>query len=563
MIGIDLGTSNSLVSYWKDGKAELIPNVFGEVLTPSIVGIDDNNELLVGKIAKERLTMYPNKTASVFKRNMGTEKKYSLGDFTFDSTDLSAFILKSLKADAEKFLGRMCEKAVISIPAYFNNLQRQATLDAAYLAGLEVELLISEPTAAAIAYGIHEQDADTIFAVLDLGGGTFDVSILEMFNGIMQVVAISGDNYLGGEDFTNQIMKFFLDKLGLREASLTLEERALLVKQAEMSKIAIGGQSEVSSQVIIAGETRELVITSDEFELISKPLLAKMRAPIIQALNDSKLKPDDLEQIILIGGATKMPIVRSFCSRFLGKIPFTSINPDETVARGVAVQSALKEKHFELADFMITDVCSHSLGIETIRNLGRGEHLEGVFSPIIDRNTTIPVSRTKHFCTSHDFQETVNITIYQGESRHVSENLELGSLDIEIPLEKEGYPIDVQFTYDKNGLLEVLLILPLTGETKQLIIQNGIENLSNEELEEQLKRLEAVKIHPRDRSENRLLLAKADRIYQTMLDDDRYYLEKEIIEFERVLSKQNNNSIKHARKRLEIILEKLERKAFW
>ncbi|MCD2252418.1 molecular chaperone HscC [Listeria cossartiae subsp. cayugensis] len=563
MIGIDLGTSNSLVSYWNDGKAELIPNVFGEVLTPSVVGIDDNGELLVGKIAKERLTTHPNKTVAAFKRNMGTAKKYNLGEHTFNSSDLSACILKSLKADAEKFLGRTCEKAVISIPAYFNNMQRQATLEAAYLAGLQVDSLINEPTAAAIAYGIHEKEADTIFAVLDLGGGTFDVSILEMFNGIMQVIAISGNNYLGGEDFTNVIMKYFLNKLELRETSLTLEERAQLVKQAEICKIAIGEQDEINSQITIAGEERNIVLTAADFELISKPLLSKMRIPIIQALKDAKLKPVDLEQIILIGGATKMPIIRSFSSRFLGKIPFISINPDETVARGAAVQSALKEKHFELADFMMTDVCSHSLGVEVAREIGKEEYVEGNFLPIIERNTTVPVSRTKQFATVYDFQESVRATIYQGESRHVNENLELGSIAIPVPPEKAGYPVNVQFTYDKNGLLEVLVSLPLTGETKQLIIQNGISNLSNEELEAQLNRLKEIKIHPRDRAENRLLLAKADRIYRTLLDDDREQLEKEINVFEKVLSKQVDYDVKHARKRLELILENIERKSFW
>ncbi|MBC1806900.1 molecular chaperone HscC [Listeria sp. FSL L7-0993] len=553
-LGIDLGTSNSLVAYWNEDKAELIPNVFGEVLTPSVVGVDDNGEFLIGKIAKERLTSHPDKTAAVFKRFMGTEKNYYLGKQAFSATDLSSFVLKSLKADAEKFLGETCTDAVISVPAYFNNSQRKATIDAAFLAGLKVERLISEPTAAAIAYGIHEQN-DTTLMVIDIGGGTFDVSILEMFDGVMQVIAIGGNNYLGGEDFTSVIIEDFLSKNDLKKDNLSAEDFASLYKQAEDAKKSV---CHAKTGEITLNEMN-YTITEKQFEIISQPLILKLREPIIQALKDADLKPVDIEQVVLIGGATKMPVIKSFTSKFLGKIPFMHINPDETVGLGAAVQAALKERHESLEEFVLTDVCAHTLGTEIVKEIGPNRYQEGIFSPIIERNTTIPVSRVENYYTISDNQSHIEFGVYQGESRNVKDNLKLGELLVSLPPEtKAGSKMEVRFTYDKNGILEVLVKTVATGEVKQLIIQNNPGAMSKKELEEQLEKLSHLKIHPRDRSENRLLLARADRIYQMSLGERRRFIEFLIAEFEQVVETQDEKKIEAQCEKLRQQLDEFE-----
>ncbi|MBC1424147.1 molecular chaperone HscC [Listeria seeligeri] len=553
-LGIDLGTSNSLVAYWKEDKPVLIPNIFGEFLTPSVVGVDNNGEFLIGKIAKERLTSHPDKTAAVFKRFMGTEKSFYLGNQDFSATDLSSFVLKSLKEDAEKFLGEICTEAVISVPAYFNNSQRKATIDAAFLAGLKVERLISEPTAAAIAYGIHEQE-DTTLLVIDIGGGTFDVSILEMFDGVMQVIAIAGNNYLGGEDFTTVIIEDFLIKSSLKKTQLSAEEYASIYKQAEDAKQVV---CKAGIGKIVLNEN-EYTLTEKHFEKISQSLILKLREPIIQSLKDADLKPVDIEQVVLIGGATKMPIIKSFASKFLGKIPFMHINPDETVGLGAAVQAALKERHESLEEFILTDVCAHTLGVESVRQLSEHRYQEGVFSPIIERNTTIPVSRMEEFSTVYDNQSHVKMVVYQGESRNVKDNLKIGELEITLPPNtKKESVLETRFTYDKNGILEILVKFVATGEEKQLIIQNNPGALSESELHERLEKLKHLKIHPRDRSENRLLLARADRIYQTSLGGKRKYVESLMIEFQRTIESQDEKKIQIQSEDLKEQLAKLE-----
>ncbi|MBF2475130.1 molecular chaperone HscC [Listeria seeligeri] len=553
-LGIDLGTSNSLVAYWKEDKPVLIPNVFGEFLTPSVVGVDNNGEFLIGKIAKERLTSHPDKTAAVFKRFMGTEKSFYLGNQDFSATDLSSFVLKSLKEDAEKFLGEICTEAVISVPAYFNNSQRKATIDAAFLAGLKVERLISEPTAAAIAYGIHEQK-DTTLLVIDIGGGTFDVSILEMFDGVMQVIAIAGNNYLGGEDFTTVIIEDFLIKSSLKKDQLSAEEYASIYKQAEDAKQVV---CKAGIAKIVLNEN-EYTLTEKHFEKISQSLILKLREPIIQSLKDADLKPVDIEQVVLIGGATKMPIIKCFVSKFLGKIPFMHINPDETVGLGAAVQAALKERHESLEEFILTDVCAHTLGVESVRQLSEHRYQEGIFSPIIERNTTIPVSRMEEFSTIYDNQRHVEMVVYQGESRNVKDNLKIGELEITLPLNtKKDSVLETRFTYDKNGILEILVKFVATGEEKQLIIQNNPGALSESELLERLEKLKHLKIHPRDRSENRLLLARADRIYQTSLGEKRKYVESLMIEFQQTIESQDEKKIQIQSENLKERLAKLE-----
>ncbi|WP_239617740.1 molecular chaperone HscC [Cohnella mopanensis] len=560
VIGIDLGTTNSLVAYWTEDGPTIIPNVLGERLTPSIVSVDENGEILVGQIAKERLMTHPDLTAATFKRYMGTEKLYRLGQYSFSPEELSSFIVKSLKTDAEAFLGREVTEAVISVPAYFNDTQRKATKRAAEIAGLKVERLISEPTAAAISYGLHQQQSDTKFLVFDLGGGTFDVSILEFFEGVMEVQSIAGDNYLGGEDFTLLLVSFFVESKGIDYQQLDNKARSALFKQAEICKRTIG--SGHAGQMSFKWEDKEFELTLDrnEFEKLASHLVLRLRHPIERALRDASLSPDDLDAVILIGGATRMPVIKSVVGKMFGKLPFSQINPDEAVALGAAIQVALKERNEALKEVVLTDVCPYTLGIEITKTMGNGNYDSGHFSPIIERNTPIPVSKAEQYFTIHDNQKNIRVIVYQGESRKVDNNIKLGELSVPVPPDKAGeQAIDVRFTYDINGILEVEVTTIGTGLKQKTIIEKNPGKLTQHEIEERLKILKDIKIHPRERTENRLLLAKGERLYEEALGENRAEIAFMLQQFEQVLASQNEQEVKKASSHLRKQLEYLER----
>lgn len=560
IIGIDLGTTNSLVATWSEDGAKLIPNVLGEFLTPSVVSIDETGEILVGRIAKERLITHPQLTAATFKRFIGTEKKYELGTYTFSSEELSSFIIKSLKQDAEAYLNEEVTGTVISVPAYFNDTQRKSTKRAAEIAGLTVERLISEPTAAAIAYGLYQEQSETKFLVFDLGGGTFDVSILELFEGIMDVKSIAGDNYLGGEDFTKSLMTFFLESHQLDPDSLDSKTLSLIYTQAERCKLSLCNESAATMNVVIHNQTYETSINRGEFEKIVTPLLLRLRYPIERALRDASLNPNDLDAVILIGGATRMPLVKSVISKMFGRMPYANINPDETVALGAAIQVALKERNKALEEVILTDVCPYSLGTSVVQEFGDGKSESGYFFPIIERNTPIPVSKVERLYTVKDRQQFITIDVYQGENRRVVNNLKLGELKIKIPPAPAGNEsVDIRYTYDINGILEVEVISTSTGEKKRTIIQQNAGNLTDEEIEKRLLELRDIKIHPRDREENRLLLAKCERLYEELLGDERKKISILLQQFESVLTTQNDKKIKEASSKLKEHIESMER----
>lgn len=332
---------------------------------------------------------------------------------TFTPEELSSFVLRSLKEDAENHLGESVTKAIISVPAYFNDVQRKATKKAAELAGLQVERLISEPTAAALAYGLH-QNQETSFLVFDLGGGTFDVSILELFEGVMDVKSIAGDNYLGGEDFTEILVAYFIQKNKLDAESLTPITRSMLYKQAEQSKRILGTESAATMRIVIKEEEYVLTIDRLELEQLVQPLLIRLRQPIERALRDASLQPSDLDGIVMIGGATKMPLIKQIISRMFGKMPYANISPDETVALGAAVQVALKQRDQALDEMILTDVCPYTLGTSVLRRGSSGQTSSGHYFPIIERNTPIPVSRVERLYTAADNQKIISVDVYQG-----------------------------------------------------------------------------------------------------------------------------------------------------
>ncbi len=557
-IGIDLGTTNSLAAYWTENGAEIIPNRLGSNLTPSIVSVDDNGEVYVGQIARERLITHPNLTASVFKRFMGTEKLYKLGKFSFSPEELSSFIIKKLKDDAEHFLGQQIKEAIISVPAYFNDSQRKATKKAAELAGLKVERLISEPTAAAMAYGLYKENEYTKFLVFDLGGGTFDVSILELFEGVMEVKSIAGDNFLGGEDFTELLISSFFSKNKLNPENFDAKTKSVIYKQAESCKYGLTDNSLSKMTITIDGQIIEEAFSREEFEKISAGLLLKLRHPIERALRDAELSPQELDAVILIGGATRMPIIRSAVTKMFGKLPYSNINPDEAVALGAAIQVALKERDEALKEIILTDVCSYSLGVNVVKQILSDKYEEGYFHPIIQRNSPIPVSRVERFFTVHDNQKEIHIEVYQGESRKVSGNIRLGELTVKLPPVVGEQSVDVRFTYDINGILEVEVTTVKTGEKRSMIIEKNPGNISKAEIAQRLKLLSELKIHPREKEENRLLLARGERIYEEAMGEIRAVVSQQLDIFERELASQDEKRIKIAAKKLKEFLDELE-----
>lgn len=560
IIGIDLGTTNSLASVWRDGGPVLIPNPLGELLTPSCVSIDQDGGILVGQAARERLQTHPHRTASVFKRHMGSEKTYRLAERDYRPEELSALVLKALKLDAEAFLGTEITEAIITVPAYFSEAQRQATRAAGKIAGLRVERLLNEPTAAALAYGLHKLGADTRFLVFDLGGGTFDVSILEMFEGVMEVRASAGDNFLGGEDFRDVLVRQFFEKAGVPE---TLRSNPLFmqrcVEAAERAKKALSTARYASMQIGHGSEEYAAQLEESAFESGCADLLLRLRTPVERALRDTRLRSSELDDVVLVGGATRMPMVRKLATTMFGRFPSSHFDPDHVVALGAAVQAGLKAKDKALDDVVMTDVAPYSLGIEVVRRLSDGSISQGHFDPLIERNSVVPVSRVKNYAPVRQGQKQLALEIYQGESRMVRDNIRLGTLAIELPPKAsiQECATEVRFTYDVNGLLQVEATLSHTGQTSSLVVEGNPGLLSEAEIAERLKALEQLKIHPRESTPNRTLLARAERIYQLLKGPEREWLDLQISEFERVLASQDERQIATARRALSSQLDQL------
>ena len=560
IIGIDLGTTNSLAAVYTDDGPKIIPNILGENLSPSVVSIDEEGNVFVGRTAKERKQLYPESCAATFKRNMGSDRKYELSGKEYTAEELSSFILRSLKEDAEEYLGEAVEEAVISVPAYFNDMRRKATKRAGALAGLKVERIISEPTAAAIAYGLYNDDKPAKNLVFDLGGGTLDVSILDYFPPILEVRAVAGDNFLGGEDFTKVIEEIFFKKnKDIRKEELSFKELAMVNKEAEKVKLAFTDDGKAAMAPKIGDRLVETEITIDEYEKGCEDLYERIRIPVKRALADAMLKISDIDKIVLVGGSTKSPSLRTFVSKLFKTFPDTSINPDEAVALGAAIQGAIKERKESIREVILTDVCSFTLGTEVTVDFGE-RHMEGGhFCPILERNTIIPASRTERFYTVHDNQSKIKIDVLQGESRIAKNNLLLGTLEIEVPKAKAGEEaVDVTYTYDINSILEVEVKSLSTGKKERCIIKGQYVEMTDEEIEARLKELAYLKIPPREQEENNLVLLRSERLYEESLGQDRDVLEAEIRKFELALSTQDKRIIEKERKRLTEFLDQWE-----
>lgn len=560
IVGIDLGTTNSLIAYY-DGEngAKIIPNRLGEKLTPSVVSVDEDGTVYVGATAKERRITHPHRTIEVFKRDMGTKREWEIDGRTFTPTELSALVLKSLKEDAEQYLGEEIDEAVISVPAYFNEQQRKATKIAGELAGLKVERLISEPTAAAIAYGLDKCEEGN-FLVFDLGGGTFDISLLEYEDEVMEVHCVAGDNFLGGENFTKALYDLFLKEKGLLDYELLSDNtRNHIAKQAELCKVALSENMTSRMQCKINDELLELTITRDEFKDACAELLERLRKPIARSLRDAKLSIEDIDRIIMVGGSTKMPIVRSFVASMFQKFPDCSVNPDEVVVMGACMQAAMKERNRYVEDLILTDVCPYTMGTNIINKSGAGD----LYSPIIQRNSTVPVSRTHTYCTAHDYQTSVRFEILQGENRKASNNLRIGVIEVEVPPNEKGREsIDVTFTYDINSLLEVIVKVNSTGEVHKQIIMSEDCTISLEEAQERFEELNYLKLPPREQEQNKLTMFKAEELYEELLGRERDEFGQYIETFEYILNTQEPEVIEEEREKFEEIIRRFQRSPY-
>ncbi|NUQ75142.1 MAG: Hsp70 family protein [Polyangiaceae bacterium] len=501
IIGIDLGTTNSLVAHLEGGRPEIIPNAAGLRSTPSVVGLDREDRLHVGGTAKNQLLVMPERTIAEVKRLMGTSEKVSLGGRSYSPTEVSGVILKSLKEDAEKHLGQRIDEAVVTVPAYFTDAQRQATKDAGELAGMRVERILNEPTAAALAYGLDNLDKEQYVLVYDLGGGTFDVSVLEMFNGVLDVKASAGNNRLGGGDIDRALTGHLCDEferthgVNIRGDAQAMARLRAAAEQAKIELSASRSAVVMLPFLAVKGATPisfETTVTREKLQELVGPLIRSTLGPIDAALADAKLDRKAIAEVVLVGGASRMPMVQALVAEHFGKEPRRGVHPDEAVALGAAIQAGLKAGAISAqTGIMITDVCPFTLGVEVMASAGR-QKVQGLFSPIIPRNSTIPVSRTETYSTTADGQRQVTIRVYQGESRLVKDNVFLEAYSVEgVPPGPAGSEqVKVTFTYDINGILKVTTKIVSTGKEATMLVDKSPNRMSDAERDAAKGRLE-------------------------------------------------------------------------
>ncbi len=516
VIGIDLGTTNSLAAYWKEGEVKLIHDENNQVLFPSVVSYVENEGLVVGQQAKIRLLTNSKDTVASFKRFMGTEKKYMLGDSSYSPMELSAMVLERIKRNAEAVLREDVEEAIITVPAYFNDKQRSDTKNAARIAGLHVERLINEPSAAALAYRMNYGERDMSLLVFDFGGGTLDLSYVECFDNIIEIVAVAGDNYLGGDDIDNLIVKYFCEENGLNWDLLQIHEKAELQKKAEDAKQRL--ETENGAEINFrAGEIEYKVYIDDDILFkICMPLFVKIRKLFIHILKDAGIKASDLDDLIMVGGSSRLSVVRRFLAELMGKEPIVLGETDKVVAMGAGVYSGIRTRNEDIKDILLTDVCPFTLGVECWH---KETSMQGYMLPMIERNSTLPSSKCQRLVTLGDYQNEIIVRIYQGEEYYAKDNLFLGEIRIPVvpkPAGQEG--IEVYFTYDINGILFVEVVNS-QNVRNHILLAN--QNISKSELERYREEMKQLLIPPIQREENQKILTRLIEHYENSLGEKR------------------------------------------
>lgn len=559
IIGIDLGTTNSLACVYRDSAARLIPNIFGKTLTPSVVSVAEDGSIYVGAVAKERLVTHPDSAAASFKRYMGTDKIFELSGRRFRPQELSSFVLRQLKEDAERFLGEEVTEAVVSVPAYFNDNQRYATKEAGKLAGLKVERLINEPSAAALTASRLSGKEEGSFLVFDFGGGTLDVSVVDYFDNVIEIIAVSGDNRLGGVDFDEKIARYFCEKYQISYEGITPGERASLLQYAEMCKRDLSGLKEVTHTFELNGE-KKMTLDHALLAKLGQDLFDRMAMVITQALGDSGRTMADVDDVILVGGSSKMPSVSFFLQTAFGKTPRAAASPDEIVAIGAGIYAGIKERKEEIRDLVLTDICPFTLGVDVINYADRNN---SIMSPIIERNSILPSSKKGYYTNTSDFQPKMVIKVYQGEEYFCRDNIYLGELQIDIKRKKKGEnKIEVCFTYDINGILLVEVTDLDRDKKKQMVLASGTSRVRPEEMGKRVEELKAYQLSPPGDSRTKLVLERGERLFVQLLGEKRQMVSEVMGRLHEAIGMQNDQRTINCVKEAEKIFDFLEGKGY-
>lgn len=552
VIGIDLGTTNSLGAVYRDGKVELIPNRFGSYLTPSVVSVMEDGNVVVGEIARERLVTDPEATAASFKKDMGLDRKWKMGGRVFLPEELSSFVVRSILEDAREYLGEEIEEAIISVPAYFHDKQRAATKRAGALAGVCVKRIINEPSAAALA-SYFDTSKEQLFLVFDFGGGTLDVSIVDCFDTMVEIISVAGDNRLGGDDFHEVMAESFLKEHGIIKNRVSRKEYAILLRQAEHCKQKLSKEESAKMSAVIDGKSYQSIYTNERLMEDSASILSRIKKVLTRALQDGGLRVNEIDAVVLAGGSSKMPLIQSYIRHLFGQTPLVAGNCDELIARGLGLVCGVKARQEEVKDYVLTDICPFTLGTEVYNEASPGHPY---MCPIVERNTVLPCSRVQRFYTVNDNQKLITIKILQGEHPYAVDNLLLGELNVTVPGRKKGEEsADVRFTYDLNGILVVDVTVVSTGKSVSKVFS---ENMDEKEIKRRMAQLEKLKVHPKDLSENKLVMEKLQALYEEAGSDLRDQIQYHIRRFDYLLSKQNQRPIQRYREYLEQIIGQLE-----
>lgn len=551
IVGIDLGTSTSEISILNNGKPFVIPNKEGECIIPSVVAIDEKGELIIGNSAKEQMLINPHNTVLEVKRLMGSDAEVRMGGKTYKPEEIASFIVKYLIGYAKEYLGKSIENAVISVPAYFSDEQRRATVKAGELAGIKVERIINEPTAAALDYGIDHMEEEQTILIYDLGGGTLDVTVLEMFDGVLEVKSSSGDNKLGGKDFDSALMDYIIDRFNkANEVDVSSDSRSMMrLKSAvEKCKIKLSTEHEDKIQLpfFFNKDGTDLVleetITRELFEELIKEKIESSKKPILEALKYANIKENEVDNILLVGGSTRIPYVKKFVNDTLGQEPKTLVDPDLAVTKGAAIQAGIISGELDSEkDIMITDVCPYTLGVEALGYIGMFER-EGLFSPVIEKNTTIPCSIEKQYYTVYPEQTKVDVKVYQGDGKIAKDNNFLGNfiLDGIEPSFEGGEQIDVRFVYDVNGILNVEAQVNKNKKKANITIETtGVSMEEEIDIEKWIDSPKARKY--------RSVINKAQNILKQDddidLDDNKFELDRIVHKIKKELVKDSDGDI--------------------